>query len=72
MKAYDIIHQQVLYGNIRILYVIESVVSTVNFIHFCGLNFHQFCEFLSETAADYFDLPYHTALQRLSSDKVIL
>ena len=46
IKAYGI-DEQVLRGNIWILYVIEPVVSIVNFIHSCELNFHQFHDLLS-------------------------
>lgn len=45
--------------------------STVNFIRSPGLTHCHFCEFLSETEADWPDLCYHIAAQWLSRGKVL-
>lgn len=61
--VYYIIHQQVLCQKyLNLLCVTESIVLMVNFICSFGLNYHYFCEFLSEIEADYSDLPYNTAV----------
>ena len=52
-------------------FVIDLVVSMVHCIHFHGFN-HHFCEFLSEIEAKKPDLPYHTEVQWLSSNELLL
>ena len=51
--------------------VIEPV-STVNFVSPRGLDRHSFPEFLSEIEAEYFDLPYYSAIQWFVSGKMFL
>lgn len=53
-------------------FVIEPVVLTVEFIHSCGLNHHEFCQFLSETEVKYPRLLFHITIQWFSSGNVLL
>ena len=68
-KAYGAITQ---WKNSLIYHTTEVVVSVVYFISFHELNHCQLHKCLSETKADYPDLPYHTAVQWFNSDKVLL
>lgn len=51
-------------------FVIEPLISTVNFTHSHRLNHCQFCEFLSELKGEYPDLLYPTAIWQVRNDKI--
>ena len=68
-----IIHQQALCSkHLDISYVMKSIIWAVNFIWSPTLIYCQFQTFLKEIDAEYFDLPYHTAVRWLSCGKILL
>ncbi|XP_042897913.1 general transcription factor II-I repeat domain-containing protein 2-like [Parasteatoda tepidariorum] len=70
LVLYCIIHQQSLCGKcFDMSDVLKPVISTVNFIRSFGLNHRQFRQFIAEIGEN--DLPYHTAVRRLSCGKVL-
>ncbi|XP_074026327.1 general transcription factor II-I repeat domain-containing protein 2-like [Leptinotarsa decemlineata] len=65
-----IIHQQFLCGKcLDMSEVLKPVISVVNFIISTGLNHRQFRGFIQHIGEN--DLPYHTAVRRLSCGKVL-
>lgn len=49
----------VLWKNLNLPSITETIVSKVNSVHFHGLNHLQFHEFLLEIGSEYPDSPYH-------------
>jgi hypothetical protein len=71
MQLHCIIHQQALCSKvINLESVMDTVVSTVNFIRRSALNHRQFQQFLLEDEAEYGDVLYHTEIRWLGRGKL--
>lgn len=63
----------ILWKNLNLPSITETVVSKVNSVHFHELNHLQFHEFLLEIGSEYLDLHYHIGVvQYFSHSEVLL